>query len=459
MRVVVCGAGLVGFNIARYLARAGHDVTVIDQRPELVQKIGETLDIRAVQGHASLPHVLEEAGAADADMLIAVTHRDEVNMVACQVAHSLFGVPTKIARVREQAYLDPRWQDLFRREHMPIDLVISPEVEVAHACARLLRLPGVLAVIPFADDRVRCVAVRCTGDTPIVDQPLRHLTQLFPRLRVVVVGIVRGGRFFVPDADDRLLPGDEVWFVAATDHMERVLHAFGLEIRASERVVIVGAGNIGFYLARDLERELARASVRLVERDRARAEWVAGHLAHGVVLCGDAREEEILEEAHVGAAEAVVCVTNDEEINIMVGVLAKQMGCRRAIALHNNPNYRRVMPHVGIDVALDPREITVSSILQYVRRGRIRAVHTLLDGAAEVYELEALETSPVVGRTLRDLRLGRGAIVGAIVRDGEVVVPRADTTIAPGDRVILLARGDAIPRIEKLFAVRADYFG
>ncbi len=459
MRVVVCGAGLVGFNIARYLARAGHDVTVIDQRPELVQKIGETLDIRAVQGHASLPHVLEEAGAADADMLIAVTHHDEVNMVACQVAHSLFGVPTRIARVREQAYLDPRWQDLFRREHMPIDLVISPEVEVAHAAARLLQLPGALAIIPFAGDRVRCVAVRCSAETPIIDQPLRHLTQLFPRLRVVIVGIVREGRFFIPDPDDRLLPGDEAWFVAATHHMDRVLRAFGLEREAGERVVVVGAGNIGFYLARDLEQQLPGTSIRLLERNRARAEWVAGHLGRATVLCGDAREEELLEEAHVGTAEAVVCVTDDEEINIMVGVLAKQMGCRRAIALHNNPNYRRVMPHIGIDVALNPREITVSSILQYVRRGRIRAVHTLLDGEAEIYELEALETSPVIGRTLRDLRFGRSAIVGAIVRGEEVVVPRADTVIAPADRVILLARSEAIPRIERLFAVRADYFG
>ncbi|GBD41696.1 Trk system potassium uptake protein TrkA [bacterium HR39] len=459
MKVVVCGAGLVGFNIARYLARAGHDVTVIDRRPELVRKIGETLDLRAVLGHAALPGVLEEAGAADADMLIAVTHHDEVNMIACQVAHSLFGVPTKIARVREQAYLEPRWQDLFRREHLPIDHVISPEVEVAHAAARLLAHPGSLAVIPFAGDRVRLVGLRLSEESPVLDQPLRHLTQLFPELQVVVVGVVRDGRFFVPTAEDRLLAGDEVYFVSATAHLGRAMHAFGYESGRNDRIVVVGGGNIGLYLARDLERQLRPVGLRVIEKDPERAEHVAQQLAQGVVLCGDAREEDILEEAGVRSAESVVCVTDSDEVNVMVGVLAKDMGARRAMSLYNSAVYRRILAAVGVDVGLNPREITVSSILQYVRRGRIRAVHTLLDGEAEIYEIEALETSPLVGRSLRELRIGRDAIVGAIVRGEEVLVPRADTVIEPHDRVVVLVRAEAIRRMEKLFAVRADYFG
>lgn len=458
MKVIVCGAGQVGSNIARYLAAAGNDVTVIDQRPDLVRQIGERLDIQAITGFASHPDVLEQAGAADADLLVAVTYADEVNMIACQVAHSLFNVPTKIARVRHQSYLQGRWQDLFRRDHLPIDVIISPEVEVAHAIARRLEVPGALDVIPFAEDRVRLIAVRCSAECPILDTPLRQLTYLFPDLHVVCVGISRGESFFVPGGDDQLLAGDEVHFVVETSHVKRAMPIFGHEERLSERIVIAGGGNIGLFLATDLEARLPHVGLKLIEAREERAQIIVDQLRRTVVLLGDARDRGILEEANVRAAEAIVTVTDDDEVNIMAALLAKRMGCERALALVNHNAYVPLLGSLGIDVAINPRETTVSSVLQHVRRGRIKAVHSVRDGEAEVYEAEALETSPLVGQPLREVRLPGGMVVGMVIRGDEVIVPRGGTVIRTGDRVVLAARAALAKRVEKLFAVRLDYF-
>ena len=458
MKVIVCGAGQVGFNIARYLAGAGNDVTVIDQRQELTQKIGESLDIKAITGFASYPEVLEQAGAEDAEMLIAVTVADEVNMVACQVAHSLFNVPTKIARVRHQSYLQRRWRDLFRREHMAIDVIISPEQEVAHAIALRLEVPGATEVTPFAEERVRLIAARCGAECPILDTPLRQLTFLFPDLHLTVVGIVRNDHFFVPTGDDHLIEGDEAYLVVETSHVGRAMRAFGHEERVSERIVIAGGGNIGLFLAQELETRQLSSSLTLIELDPERARFVADKLARTVVLNGDARDLEIHEEANLRTAEAIVCVTNDDEINIMTALLAEHHRELRTLTLVNNNAYAPLLGALGIDVVINPRETTVSSILQHVRRGRIRSAHSLKDGEAEVLEAEALETSPLVGKPLRDARLPPGVLVGAIIREGDFVVPRADTIIRARDLVIVVARAAMVKKVEKLFAVRVDYF-
>jgi trk system potassium uptake protein TrkA len=457
MKVLIAGAGQVGSNIARYLAAAGNDVTLIDQHADLVQRIGDRLDIQAVIGFASNPSTLQQAGAADCDLLIAVTYSDEVNMVACQVAHSLFNVPTRIARIRQQDYLDSRWQDLFRRDHIPIDVVISPELEVARAIALKLQIPGAITVIPFADDKVRLIALRCDENTPILDTPLRQLTYLFPELNLVVLGIGREDSFFIPDADDQLLAGDEVYFVVETSQIDRGLPAFGRDAHRSERVVIAGGGNIGLFLARELEATQPGVHAKLLEFSKERASFVADQLRRTPVLLGDARDRELLTEAGAGTAEAIVTVTNDDEVNIMAALLAKRLGCRRALALVNNSAYETLVRSIGIDVSVNPRDTTVSSILQHVRRGRIKAVHTIRDGAAELFEAEALETSPIVGRQLRDVRAS-GVLVGAVVRGEEVIRPRGATIIKAKDRVVLIARSDSVKRIEQLFAVRLDYF-
>ncbi len=458
MKVIVCGAGQVGFNIAHYLAGENNDVTIIDQRPELIRKVSDTLDVQVVLGFASHPAVLEQAGAGDADMIIAVTAADEVNMVACQVAHSLFNVPTKIARVRSQSYLAPIWANLFSREHLPIDVIISPEIEVARAITKRLQVPGAIDVIPLVGDKVRLIGVRCTGQCPLINTPLRQLTVLFPDLAIVIIGIVRDGKAIVPTSEDQMMEGDEVYFVVDTAHVDRALSAFGREDQEARRIVIFGGGNIGLFLAQQLEAARPGTSIKIIESNKERAEFVAKAVGHTVVIHGDALDPEILEEASVGAAEAVVAVTNDDETNILSGLLAKRYGCRRTMALINKTTYNSLVAPLGIDVAINPRAITVSNILQHVRRGRIHAVHSLHEGFGELIEADALETSSLVGKPLRDVKLPNGVLLGAVVHDGKVVSPRGSTVIHPGDRVILFATADAVKKVEKMFSVRLEYF-
>jgi trk system potassium uptake protein TrkA len=458
MKVIVCGAGQVGHHIAKHLAGENNDVTVIDRSAELVRKLGDSLDVKAIIGHGSHPDVLEQAGVGEADMLIAVTFYDEVNMVACQVAHSLFNVPTKIARIRTQSYLEPIWRDLFSRHHMPIDVIISPEYEVARAALRRLEVPGTFDVIPLADDLVRVAGVHITEQCPIIDTPLTQLTELFPDLNIVVCGIIRGDRMIVPGGTDSILVGDNVYFVADKEHLERSLSVFGHEEPEARRVVIVGGGNVGLFLARDLEAFHPNVNVRLIEADKARAEIVADQLERAIVINGDALDSEILREASVNEAETIVALANDDEVNILSSLLAKREGCPRAITLVNNSAYKSLIDTLGIDVFIDPRETTVSTILQHVRRGRIRGLHSLADGRAEVIDAEALETSSLVGVPLRELRLSDGMIIGAIVRQGEVIIPRGDTVVKVHDRVIIFALAEMIKKVEQLFSVRLSFF-
>lgn len=458
MKVIVCGAGQVGSNIARYLASEGNNVTVIDHSAELIQRIADTLDVQAMVGHAAHPDVLEAAGAGESDMIIAVTQTDEVNMVACEVAHALFNVPTKIARVRSQSYLKPIWADLFSRDHLPIDVIISPEIEVARAIARRLQVPGAFDMIPMADGKVRVVGVLCADDCPVLHTPLRQLTGLFPDLSLEVVAIIRNDRSIIPGGDDQMLPGDEVYFVCDNRHLGRAMAAFGHEETEARRIIILGGGNIGLFLAEELEAKYPHVTARIVEINRTRAQFVAQRLSRTMVLHGDGLDPEILEEANVRSTETVVAVTNDDEGNILSSLLAKRYGARRAITLINKTSYGALVTPLGIDAIVSPRAITVSNILQHVRRGRIRAVHSLREGFAEVIEAEALETSSVVNTPLRDVKLPSGVIVGAIVRGDEVIVPRPNSVIRPKDRVIILATVGQVKKVEKMFAVRLEFF-
>lgn len=458
MKVIICGAGQVGFSIARHLARENNDVTVIERAPDLIDKLHASLDVRVVQGHASHPDMLEQAGAADADMLIAVTQSDEVNMVACQVGHAVFSVPTKIARIRAQAYLSPLSRELFNRENLPIDVIISPEIEVARAIIRRLEVPGAFDMVPFAGDRVRIVGIRLNDDCPLVDTPLRHLTELFPELNTVIVGIIRNERLIVPTGDDQLLVGDSVYVSVDTPHMERTLAAFGHEEEEARRVLVLGGGNVGFFLAREFHRSHPRVNLKMIERDMTRAEYLSEQLPGIVVLKGDALDTDLLREANVQETQTVVTVSNDDETNILSAVLAKKEGAEKAITLTNNQTYAALAGTLGIDVFVDPRESTVSSILQHMRRGRIRALRSLAGGRAEVVEGEALETSPLVGRPLREIRLLDGIIIGAIIRGDRVIMPKGATIIEPGDRVVIFATLERIRKVEEYFSVRLEFF-
>lgn len=458
MRIIVCGAGRVGFGIASALTIENNDVVVVDQSAELVQRVSEQLDVRAVVGHGSNPDVLDKAGARDADMIIAVTFADEVNMVACQVAHSLFNVPTKIARVRSQSYLRPAWSNLFSRDHMPIDVTISPEREVARSVLRRLEVPGAFNSIAFADGLVQVVGTHLTNECPVLNTPLSQLTELFPKLRAVIVGISREGRTFVPESSEQLRAGDDVFFVADADYVGRSLEILGHEEMAARRVIIIGGGNIGVSVAESLEASAAQVRVKIIEANKAHAEAAADLLHKTIVLHGDGLDQALLREAGVRETETVVALTNDDEVNILSGVIAKREGARRVLALTNNPVYGPLIDSLGVDAFIDPRAITVSTILQHVRRGRIRGLHAVQGGAAEAIEAEALETSPLIGRPLRELSIPEGIIIGAIVRQGVVHMPTGSFEIAPGDRVVLFAQAEAVRKVEQLFRVSLEFF-
>ncbi|MEH0073135.1 Trk system potassium transporter TrkA [Pannonibacter sp. Pt2] len=458
MKVVICGAGQVGYGIAERLAAEQNDVSVIDSSSKLIAAIGDQLDVRGFVGNGAHPDVLAQAGADEADMIIAVTLYDEVNMVACQVAHSLFNVPTKVARVRAQSYLQGRWRNLFARENLPIDVIISPEIEVGDMVLRRLSLPGAVETMRFADDQVVVIGVNCEEDCPVVDTPLRQLTDLFPDLGSVVVGINRGGKLFAPKSSDSMLVGDLAYVVARRDQVRRTLGIFGHEEPEATRVVIAGGGNIGLYVARALEQRQTSTRVKIIESSRERAVGIANELKRTVILHGSALDQGILEEADVETADTMITLTNDDEVNILSCVMAKKLGCKRNLSLLNNPSYPAFANALGIDAFINPRAVTISRILQHVRRGRIRGVQSLHNGAAEIIEAEALETSPLVGRPLREVDLQDGIRIGAVFRNGKVLTPNGDVQIQARDRIVIFAMANRVRQVEQMFRVSLEFF-
>lgn len=457
MRVIICGAGRVGYGIAARLAQEKFDVTVIDQKKELVRGVTERIDVRGIVGNGSYPDILASAGAREADMMIAVTHSDEVNIVASQIAHSVFDVPTKIARIRAQSYLDTKYADIFSRAHIPIDVIISPEQEVAEAVLQKLSTPGAFEIKAFADGLVWAVGVRMADDCPVLNTPLKHVAELFPELEITIVGIQRNDTLFRPHADDQLEAGDNIYFVADRHKVERALQILGDSTLKARRVILVGGGNIGLHVARSLE-TLGSMKIRMIEADPERASYAAEQLERTVVLQGDGLDSEILKEAGVADAETVVTLTNNDQINLLSAVIAKREGARRAMSLVNEPDYASLTRAVGIDRYVDPRATTISTILQHVRRGRIKGVFSLLDGQAELIDAVALDTSTLVGEPLKKVSLPSGVVIGALVRAGKVLLPNAETIVNAGDRVVLLALRENVKDVEQMFRVSLEYF-
>ena len=452
MRVIVCGAGQVGSTIARHMASEGADVTVIDSSPEQARRVDESYDVRGICGHASHPEVLERAGARDADMLVAVTRSDEVNMVACQVAHTLFGVKRRIARLRHHGYLEPMSGALYGANQMPIDVVISPEVEVARGIVRRLRTPGAFDMVTLVDGRVKLLGIHCLPPAcPIVGTPLARLAETMPDVRLNVLAVIRDGRPFVPKGTDRIQMGDDVYVVTTPDQGDRVMAAFGHRETVARRIIIVGGGNVGLHLAKALEREAPLTSLKVIEHSPERAEQIARELGNGtVVLNGDALDKEGLEEANVRSAETVVAVTNDDETNIFTSVLAKREGCQRAITLVNKTTYEALLPTLGIDAVVSPNAVTISTILRHVRRGAISALHTLREGFGEVIEAEALPGSRLVSAPLQDVVMPEGMRIGAVVRGEEVTIPAGGFLVRPGDRLVAIVTYRALRKAEAM---------
>ena len=461
MKIIICGAGQVGRGIARRLSAEGNDVTVIDTQPALVRTISDELDVQGIVGHAAHPDVLEEAGAVDAEMFIAVTHADEVNMVACKVADALFGTPTRIARVRAQSYLQKRFHALFARENLAIDLVISPEVAVGDMVLDRLSYPGAQDVVHFAGRRVVALGVALEEDCPVTGTPLSQLTALFPDLAAVIVAIRRQGRVFIPRSQDELEPGDFIYVVTAPGSARRVLHILGHEERAARNIVIAGAGNIGRYAAERLLREQGRAQLTIIERDRARAEAIAlelGELGNLVVLHGSALDAEVLEEAGMAQADLFIALTNDDKVNLLSALLARQQGVERAMSLVSTLDSAALAAPLGVDSWIDPRAVTVSTILQYARGGYLRRIYPVFDDGGEIIEAEVLETAPVIGRKLREADIPDGVRIGLIVRGEELLRAGGDVELRPGDDVILFALADQREEVAKLFRVSLEYY-
>ena len=459
MKIVICGAGLVGSAIASHLSEEHNDVTVVDVSQENIQRLTDQVDVHGVVGVASHPDRLAEAGVGDAELLIAVTDSDEINMVACQVSHTIFNTPVKIARIRSQAYLNPLYGDLYAPDDMPIDHIISPEREVSAAVSNQLRVPGAFDVKDMCDGKMSLVGVLLTDDSPIRDVSLRHLTNLFPDLLITVLAIIRDGKVVIPrSGNESMQTGDRVYFVCDATHLHRAMASFGHEEPEARSVVIAGGGSIGQMLAREIGSNFENTAVQIIELHASRARTLAEELQNTGIINGDALDSAILREAGVHNTETFVSVTEDDEVNILSALLAKRTGAKHAVALVNIPGFIPLVGTLGVDAVINPSQITVSSILEHVRRGRIRDVHPVIEDLGEVLEAEALPSSLLVGKSLRLAKIPKGIAVGGVLRDGRVIAARGDTVIESGDTVVIFAARGKITQVEKLLSVRLDIF-
>lgn len=457
-KVIIVGAGQVGSSVAEILSIEGSDVTLIDTQPRPLKRLQERLDLRTICGAGSSPEVLKQAGAEDAELILALTDSDEVNMVTCQVAHSLFKVPTKIARVRSTAYLSH--QELFQKKAIPIDVIISPEQIVTQQIMRLIEYPGALQVIDFANGNIRLVGLKAYHGGALVGHKLRDLKQHLPTVNTRVAAIYRHGNAIVPTGDTVIEVDDEVFFISSKDNIRQVMQELRVVEESRRKVFIAGAGNIGFRLAQALEKN--GYAVKLLERDFERAKWASEQLENTVVLHGDAADEDILVEENIEDMPFFCALTNADEANILSAMLARRLGAARTMAIITRSAYVDLIEDKVLDIALSPRDATVSALLSHVRRGDVVAAHSLRRGVSEA--IEAIvhgdkKSSRLVGRRVGDIKLPQGATFGAIMRNEELLAWSADTVIEAEDHVIMfLLNKRHIADVEKLFQVSASFF-
>ena len=458
MKVIICGAGQVGWQIARHLSGERNDVTIVDNNPDLVRRATETLDVQGLAGFASYPDVLQKAGARDADMIIAATYSDEVNMVTCQIAHSIFDIPRKVARLRSQSYLDAIYSDLYRRDHMPIDVVISPEREVAAAALKRLSAASAFDTETFLDNQAQLLGLRLDENCPVINTPLRQLTDLFSSLRIIVVGIRRKNILYAPESGDQLFANDEVYVMCHVDDSARALEVFGKTQGKRDRVVLIGGGHVGLSIAKSLEKQEHRTRAKIIEKDREIAEFAANELEKTIVLNGDGLDPRLLEEANISKSDVILAVTDDDKTNMLAAVRAKTLGCPRSVVLVNDPSLITLMGAMGIDAFINPRATTVSSILRHIRHGRVKGVYSLGDAEAEIIEAQVLSTSSLSGQKIKDIDFPEGVLVGGVLKGGKLVMPTGSLRIDEGDVIALFALSKDIPEVERLLQVSIDFF-
>ena len=458
MNIIICGAGRVGFTIAKLLSEQGHSITVIDQSGEDIQKINDSLDVKAIVGKATYPSILEKANAIETDMIIAVTRNDEINMLICQIAFSIFKIQKKIARIRSQDYLNPKFTRVYNKENLPIDVIISPEIEIARSIQRKLEAPGALDSVPFTDNKIRLLEILIKDNCKLIDIKLNDLTKNFPNLDANIISIIRKDKFFIPKKTDSIKKDDKIYVIINSSQMEKTLQAFGHDEKISKKILIIGGGNIGFNLAKNIEETLEGVRVKIVEKDKTRAEFLANQLNNSIVINGNGLDEDVLTEANLDEAETVLALTNDDEDNLMVSVLVekfakdqKKIDDKRTMALINKPNYSLLQSSLKIDDLIDPRMNTVSSILKHVHKGTIENAYTISNGEYEVIEAEIVETSELISKELKNSNLPEEIRIGAVLRKDKVIIPRSNFVFQKDDRVVLLAKKDSISIVENIF--------
>ena len=458
MNIIICGAGRVGFTISKLLSEQGHSVTVIDQSSEDIQKINDSLDVKAIVGKATYPSILEKANASETDMIIAVTRNDEINMLICQIAFSIFNIPKKIARIRSQDYLNPKFTRVYSKENLPIDVIISPELEIAKSIQRKLEAPGALDSVPFANNKIRLLEILINDNCKLIDIKLNELTKKFPNLDANVIAIIRSEKFFIPKKSDSLKKDDKIYVIINSSQMAETLEAFGHEEKISKKILIIGGGNIGFNLAKNIEETLDTVRVKIVEKNKDRAEYLANELNDTIVINGNGLDEEVLTEANLDEAETVLALTNDDEDNLMVSVLVekfakdqKKIEEKRTMALINKPNYSLLQSSLKIDDLIDPRMNTVSSILKHVHKGTIENAYTISNAEYEVIEAEIIETSELINKELKNSNLPDEIRIGAVLREKKVIIPRSDFVFQKDDQIVFLVKKDFISVVENIF--------
>jgi trk system potassium uptake protein TrkA len=450
----------VGFTISKILSEQGHSITIIDQSSEDIQKIDDILDVKSIVGKGTYPSILEKANAADADMIIAVTRNDEINMLICQIAFSIFNVPKKIARIRSQDYLNPKFTKVYNKENLPIDVIISPEIEIAKSLQRKLEAPGSLDNVPFANNKIRLLEILIDENCPIKDIKLNELTKKFPKLNSNIMGVIRDEKFILLKKTDVMLKDDKAYVVINASQMIETLIAFGHTEKISNKILIIGGGNIGFNLAKNLEESFDSARVKIIEKNKERAELIASQLNNTIVINGDALDEEVLLEANLEEAQTVLALTNDDEDNLMVSVLVEkfakdndELSDKRTMALINKPNYSLLQTSLKIDDFIDPRMNTVSSILKHIHKGTIENAYSILNGEYEIIEAEIIETSELVNKELKNSNLPDEIRIGAVLRGDEVIIPRSNFVFKKQDIVVLLAKKDFLHVVENMFRI------
>ena len=459
MKVIICGAGQVGEQIAKHLSFEGNDVTIIDHNSKIISHLSNTLDISGVTGCASHPDILEIAGARDCDMIIAATRSDEVNMVVCQVSHSIFSIPRKIARIRSQSYLEINYSDLYRAEHLPIDVIISPEKEVAEAAVSRLETPSAFEIETFLGGEAQLIGISLDSNCPVTNTPLRQLSELFSNLNAIVLGVRRKSKLFVPEPEDQLFVGDQIYVFCTVSDRQRTLEIFGKDMKKGNRIIIVGGGNVGLHVAKTLEQKSRdKVHCKLIEKDRSQAETAADSLERTVILHGDGLDMGLLEEGNIEQADALLAVTDDDKTNLLACTRAKSSGCPLAVSLVNDSSLNSLLQPMGIDAYINPRATTVSSILRHIRHGRVRAVYSVGDAEAELIEAQVLGTSPLAGKTLKDINWPEGVLVGAIMKKDGILIPKSDTIFLEGDVITVFYRTKDIEQVEKLLEVGINFF-